>query len=162
MLSRLVGAVPLHVAVLTPGEAVTLLGRLAGPARTAADRQLVESVTPGRYGLHGLLRLYARDQQVPSGTSSPGRTRLPGHGVAVVRADLPRRPAHPGAYFATQEDALDWMERERANLVAAVDQAAEAYAHRDLGVARTAGHHLDRRTGPAGGRRCASSAGCTG
>jgi tetratricopeptide (TPR) repeat protein len=70
--------------------------------------------------------------------------------VAVVRADLPRRPAHPGAYFATQEDALDWMERERANLVAAVDQAAEAYAHRDLGVARTAGHHLDRQTGPAG------------
>ncbi|MFL6071850.1 MAG: BTAD domain-containing putative transcriptional regulator [Mycobacteriales bacterium] len=243
VLSTLDGAVPLHVAVLTPGEAVALLGRLAGPARVAGerssaltvagccgylplavriagarlaarpswpvaeladrlvdtqrrldeleaddlgvrasfqvsfraldpaaaaafallgrpdgpdlgldaaaallgvpspdaervlerlvDRQLVESALPGRYRLHDLLRLYARERPVPSG--GDGLARL--HAEYLARAwrsfELifpgdPRAAAHPGAEFASQEEALDWMERERANLVAAVDQAAAA------------------------------------
>ncbi|MGK3945199.1 BTAD domain-containing putative transcriptional regulator [Streptomyces sp. RP5T] len=101
---------------------------------------LLMELRPGRYSLHDLLRVYAAERVHIEETSqeralaverllnwylhtadatyshiTPRRRRIP----------LEPRPAtcHPLA-FTTHEQALDWCTTERANLVAAVHQAA--------------------------------------
>jgi tetratricopeptide (TPR) repeat protein/transcriptional regulator with XRE-family HTH domain len=115
-------------------QARRLLERLAGA-------HLVEPRGPGRYGLHDLLRAYARQRaerhdgdaerpaalgrllgwyvQAADATNRllyPERLRLP-----VPAAD----PELPEVEFAERAGALAWLEAERANLVAAVQHAAD-------------------------------------
>jgi len=113
----------------------TLLERLV-------DAQLLEAPRPGRYQFHDLVRLYAR-QHATTTHSKPERlaalerlwgfyaatawrTRMvqdPGNQRAAT-ADL--RWAHGGLGLDDIETATRWLETERANLLAAVPQAARA------------------------------------
>lgn len=122
----------------TPEEAERLLESLV-------DAHLLESGSaPGRYRFHDLLRLYAReradaeesegDREAAFGrmfhwyldtTNAAERLLIPG------RRRLPYQPT--GRWdeptFATRGEALLWFEAERANLVAATDQAARLGLH---------------------------------
>jgi DNA-binding SARP family transcriptional activator/Tfp pilus assembly protein PilF len=103
------------------------------------DAQLLETPVPGRYRLHDLLRLYARElasQRYPEPVRAAALTRVLRFYVAsawqtlavlrpgdyrLTRAD--RRWRHGGHEFADQQAALGWLEAERASLLAAVRQA---------------------------------------
>jgi DNA-binding SARP family transcriptional activator len=97
------------------------------------DCQLVESPWPGRYRLHDLLRLLGREL-APADAAIPALTRMLSWYVATAwQAFRLLRPGDPrsagadtsgGMPFATADAALDWLESERANLVAAVQQVA--------------------------------------
>ena len=106
------------------------------------DAALLESPSPWRYRSHDLLRLYAREQ-APS-TYQPDKrvaavTRAYGLYVATAwrafelvrqgnerpsRAN--RRWSTGGLGFSDAAEALDWLETERSNLMAAVRQSAAA------------------------------------
>ena len=112
-------------------------GRPAGEARRVIGRlaraHLVEGTGggAGRWRMHDLLRLYARelsDAEAAADEREQARDRLlvttwnsadaaDGH----LRA-LPGAPAPAG--FAGRDDALAWLDAERPNLVAAVALAA--------------------------------------
>ncbi|MEW1647185.1 BTAD domain-containing putative transcriptional regulator [Streptomyces sp. NPDC091219] len=95
---------------------------------------------PGRYTLHDLLRVYAAER-VHAEETPPERERAVGQLLAWYlhtadaayphitpqRRRIPLEPL-PAACrpleFTTRDQALDWCETERANLVAAVHQAA--------------------------------------
>ncbi|HET8641905.1 MAG TPA: tetratricopeptide repeat protein [Pseudonocardiaceae bacterium] len=97
------------------------------------DAQLLETHRAGRYRFHDLLRLFAGDC---TRTSDDETTRQ----LAVARAlrwyarcadqagqwvlQAARQPPNPR--FACEQDALAWLDAERANLVAAAEQAAAA------------------------------------
>ena len=103
------------------------------------DAHLVQSPAPGRYRLHDLLRLYARE--LASGRQPPpvracALTRVLQFYVAstwqtlavlrpgdyrLARADPRWRDG--GLRFDDQQAALGWLEAERASLLAAVRQA---------------------------------------
>jgi DNA-binding SARP family transcriptional activator/Tfp pilus assembly protein PilF len=103
------------------------------------DAQLLESPAPGRYRLHDLLRLYARElasQHHPEHVRAAALTRALRFYVASAWQTL--AVLRPGDYrlgragerwrkgglkFADQQAALGWLEAERANLLAAVRQA---------------------------------------
>ncbi|GGO59490.1 AfsR/SARP family transcriptional regulator [Streptomyces lasiicapitis] len=103
------------------------------------DLSLLESVAPGRYRYHDLLRLYARGrasaEESPEGRAaalrrlleflvSTVRTSYPG---ALDRAErLGMTATVPGLSFATAEEAGAWLAQEAPCLVAAVRQAAKA------------------------------------
>ena len=106
------------------------------------DAQLLESRQPDRYQFHDLVRLYAR-QHVSGQQHEPERlaalTRLVGFYVATAwqaqtllrpgdRRAAPARPQErAGApQFPDVRSALAWLEAERANLLAAIGQAAAA------------------------------------
>ncbi|WP_434443050.1 BTAD domain-containing putative transcriptional regulator [Lentzea sp. E54] len=135
---------------LAPGEDVTaesaaaLAGLTAYEAgdllETLLDEHLLQQHTPGRYSLHDLLRAYAVEQVMAAEppparalalrrmldwyvhTSWHGAQQLnPQRKLEIGTAD----PAvHPRA-FADRDAALLWCDTERANLVAAVRDAAE-------------------------------------
>jgi DNA-binding SARP family transcriptional activator/tetratricopeptide (TPR) repeat protein len=104
------------------------------------DTQLLETPAPGRYRLHDLLRLYARelaDQHHPEPVRAAALARAIGLYVAsawqtlellrpgdyrLTRADDRWRKG--GLEFADEQAALAWLEAERANLLAAIGQAA--------------------------------------
>jgi tetratricopeptide (TPR) repeat protein len=104
------------------------------------DAQLLETHAPGRYRLHDLLRLYARErarQRHPEPARAAALTRALGFYVATAWQTL--ECLRPGDYrldraddrwrkgglkFADEQAALGWLEAERANLLAAVQQAA--------------------------------------
>lgn len=135
---------------LHPGEDVTaesaaaLAGLTAHEAgdllETLLDEHLLQQHTPGRYGLHDLLRAYAVEQVTaaePPPARALARRRVLDWYVRTsweaVRQLNPQRkldigtadPAvHPGT-FADRDAALLWCDTERANLVAAVRDAAE-------------------------------------
>ena len=105
------------------------------------DTHLLESPEPDRYRMHDLVRLYAAEQAVLE-EDEPARhaavRRLTGWYLATAaRAHrflspqsrpVPVDGVEPGAApleFAAYQEAIDWCERERPNLVAAVLQAAE-------------------------------------
>ena len=104
------------------------------------DAQLLETPSPGRYRFHDLLRLYAREQatrQHSQAARAAALTRAFGLYVASAwRAFALLRPGdyrlaragdrwlEGGLEFADTAAALDWLEAERANLLAAVQQAA--------------------------------------
>jgi DNA-binding SARP family transcriptional activator len=115
-----------------------LLGMDEGAVGRILDRlvdcQLVASPAPGRYRLHDLLRLYGRS--LLDGTDLDALTRLLRWYVATAwQAFRLLRPADPrpatagewaegGMGFPDVERALDWLETERPNLLAAVHQVA--------------------------------------
>ncbi|MGW6276987.1 tetratricopeptide repeat protein [Kribbella sp. NPDC055071] len=102
------------------------------------DIQLLETQSPGRYRLHDLLRLYARElaEQEPEQVRSAALVRVLTFYLATTWQTL--RLLRPGDYrlariagggtggldFADDLAALEWLDTERINLVAAVQQAA--------------------------------------
>lgn len=131
-----------------PELATPVVSRLLDAPEHAAERvlerlvdaQLLETPAPGRYRLHDLLRLYARElacQHHPEPVRAAALTRALGFYVATAWRTL--ELLRPGDYRLTRADdrwrkgglqladnaaALGWLEAEQANLVAAVQQAA--------------------------------------
>jgi DNA-binding SARP family transcriptional activator len=126
--------------------AARLLDQPEEPAERVLERlvdaQLLETPSPGRYRLHDLLRLYAREQAAIR-HSEPERAAALGRALGLYMATawrtmtllrpgdyrLARADAHwtgGGLEFADATAALDWLEAERPNLLAAVQQAATA------------------------------------
>jgi DNA-binding SARP family transcriptional activator/tetratricopeptide (TPR) repeat protein len=107
------------------------------------DANLMDSSAPGRYRFHDLVRLFARERASRQDTE-PDRVAALNRAVrcylTVARhADQMLRPGqtragepHDGhievrnghVEFRTDTEALDWLEAERANLVAATASAA--------------------------------------
>ena len=98
---------------------------------------LLDSAGPGRYRLHDLLRAFAReraaDRYAPSALDGALSRMLSWYAAAVWQTFRRLRPGDhrpamtaldPGPEFADADEALDWLDSERANLLAAVDQAA--------------------------------------
>jgi tetratricopeptide (TPR) repeat protein len=102
------------------------------------DAQLLETRMPGRYRFHDLLRLYARDHAAatyPEAEHAAALTRAFGHYTATAWQTVgllrpgDQRLAHAdhrwrtgGLRFADATAALGWLEAERANLLAAIQQ----------------------------------------
>jgi DNA-binding SARP family transcriptional activator len=106
------------------------------------DVQLLDSPAPGRYRLHDLLRLFAEEraaERYPPAERTAALLRVltyhqdatrealrfvrPGHRHPVLTAGPPVPPEL--LPFHTDREALDWVDVERANLVAAVLQALD-------------------------------------
>jgi tetratricopeptide (TPR) repeat protein len=115
----------------TPAAAGLALERLAGS-------HLLEPRTDGRFGFHDLLRRYARQQADGEPDSRAALQQLLGWYLhTTVAADrllypdklrLPVPAAADGlpvTRFDEPAEALAWLDAERANLVAAVQHAAE-------------------------------------
>ncbi len=116
---------------LTVAEAEAILERLV-------DAQLLETPRPDRYRFHDLLRLFAREraevEEDDLARASALERGLGWYLRAAEQADELLKPVslrasgdderRNGQPFGDQEAALDWLETERANLVAAVGQAA--------------------------------------
>jgi DNA-binding SARP family transcriptional activator/tetratricopeptide (TPR) repeat protein len=99
------------------------------------DTQLLTSLTLGRYYLHDLLRLFAREQLASHETQGERDTAMARalahylatarraaklHNPADPRADGPQDQALP---LDTRPDALTWLEAERLNILAVARQA---------------------------------------
>ena len=142
---RLLGLVagPDHIAL---PAAAALLG--LGEARAElvlealVDTHLLDAPEPDRYRMHDLVRLYAAERaaaEEDDAARADAARRLIGwytaSAAAAHRVLSPQSravpldgigpPSCPAMAFADHAEALDWCERERANLVAAVLQAAE-------------------------------------
>jgi tetratricopeptide (TPR) repeat protein/transcriptional regulator with XRE-family HTH domain len=101
---------------------------------------LLQACGPGRYGMHDLLRAYAREQAIARDTGGHGDralTRLFDYYLAAAAAAMdvllpaeaqrrPRVTARPAVLPSVpgEADALAWLDRERANLVATVVHCA--------------------------------------
>jgi DNA-binding SARP family transcriptional activator/tetratricopeptide (TPR) repeat protein len=101
------------------------------------DANLLESRAPGRYRFHDLVRLFACER---ASCDDPLRDRVAALGrslrwylAATGQADRLLRPGRPhvadeplAAHVELRDrvEALNWLETEQANLVAAVKQAA--------------------------------------
>ena len=104
------------------------------------DAQLLQAPAPDRYRFHDLLRAYAAERAVaeePADLRDAAVRRILAwylHTVAAVaqivspyryRVPLPDAgTAGPPLTFTSLDQALDWCEMERANLLAATRQAA--------------------------------------
>jgi hypothetical protein len=104
------------------------------------DTQLLETPSPGRYRMHDLVRLYARElaaRRHPEPDRTAALTRALGFYTATTWGTLAllrpgdfrltridERWSAGGAEFADDQWALRWLEAERDNLLAAVRQAA--------------------------------------
>jgi DNA-binding SARP family transcriptional activator/Tfp pilus assembly protein PilF len=131
--------------------AAALVGRpepqVAAALEILVDAHLLESPTPDRYQFHDLLRDYAaeraRADEPPQVTADALRRLLSWYlrtadAAAAVVAPYLDRPGpgpddggHPAMAFANADQALDWCEQERANFVAATNQAA-SLGHHDI------------------------------
>ncbi|MFE6449432.1 ATP-binding protein [Nocardiopsis dassonvillei] len=130
------------------GAAAALTGNPQAEARRLLDRltraNLVERPREERYRLHDLVRLYAvervRAEEGPeaSGEAVGRVARWYTHAAArAQRVEHPNFPVVPGdgqpeemPEFGSVQDALNWFETERANLVAVV-RAALDHGHHD-------------------------------
>jgi DNA-binding SARP family transcriptional activator len=109
------------------------------------DARLLETVAPRRYRFHDLVRLFARERAAEEDSQTERaaalRRALDWYLTAARQADLLLRPGRRaaedhaegdveggGPMFADRRAALTWLEVERANLVAAVTQAAAGAA----------------------------------
>ena len=129
--------------------AAALIGEPEGPVADAleglVDAHLLESPAPDRYRLHDLLHAYAAERaqadEPPQAIEDAVHRLLRWYlhtadaAASVVAPYLDRVPlelAEPGTEplaFTTAEQALDWCEQERAQLVAATRQAASLGLH---------------------------------
>ena len=99
---------------------------------------MIQPTGPSRYGLHDLLRGYARELAASQQDATDQRTALTGMfdyylqtAIIAAEAAFPAdtRPALPtracsGPEFATEQDALAWLNAERDDLVAVTVHAA--------------------------------------
>jgi DNA-binding SARP family transcriptional activator/tetratricopeptide (TPR) repeat protein len=143
-LFRLLGLVP-GLDVTVPAAAV-LAGTDAAQAQRLLDSlvraHLVTAGRSGRYTLHDLLRLYAREQ-VAAATDGLGQAEAAGrlYDFYLYTLDAAARMLYPRAVrlpvdvpeghprlvgFPDQAAAVEWVDAELANLVAAIRYAAAA------------------------------------
>jgi DNA-binding SARP family transcriptional activator len=141
------GAFPLLAVLDGADVGVAVAARLFDLPEVAAeaalerlvDARLLDSPAPGRYRLHDLLRLFAReraDDEYPPARRTAALVRaLTWYRAVACRTLALLRPGHQhpvlasgdtGAAmsFETADGALDWLEIERVNLVAAIGQAS--------------------------------------
>jgi DNA-binding SARP family transcriptional activator/tetratricopeptide (TPR) repeat protein len=124
--------------------AAALTGTTAGQARRVLGRlhraSLLQETGPGRYGMHDLLRAYAREQAAArdtDGCCQQALTRLFDYYRATAGAAMdtlapaeahlrPRIPPSATARptMAGDAEARGWLDRERANLAAVVTHCA--------------------------------------
>jgi DNA-binding SARP family transcriptional activator/tetratricopeptide (TPR) repeat protein/DNA-binding XRE family transcriptional regulator len=121
-----------------PEQVAKWLGRLV-------DVHLLEQRGAGRYGLHDLLRLYAQERSEHEDSTRERAAALerlldwylcaadraaallyPG----MLRLPLPAIESAPTVEFGTSAEAVAWLDTELANLIAAVQHAAEHGPHR--------------------------------
>ncbi|MET7335316.1 tetratricopeptide repeat protein, partial [Nonomuraea sp. NPDC005650] len=125
----------------TPAATAALADRPEHTAEATLDRlldaRLLESAGPGRYRMHDLVRLYAREQAddlVQDSDRAAATRRALHHYLATTRtASLlldPTSPIvrnlradQPGLRLSTPQEAIDWIEVERDNLIAVARQA---------------------------------------
>lgn len=104
------------------------------------DAQLIDSPAPGRYRLHDLLRLFARDQAyaLESAKDRDSAVRRTLHcylatGITAAlvqtpeswrREFLPETLRHPGQPLADESEAGAWLAAESLNILAVARQAA--------------------------------------
>lgn len=109
------------------------------------DTHLLDSPEPDRYRMHDLVRLYAAEQAAAQEDPAARRAavgRLTGWYLATAAQShlhlSPQSrpvpvdgiaPSEPPLAFATYQQAMDWCEKERPNLVATVLQAEEYGCH---------------------------------
>jgi tetratricopeptide (TPR) repeat protein len=121
------------LAGITPGQARPVLGQLHRAS-------LLQASGSGRYGMHDLLRAYAREQAAArdtGGQCDQALTRLFDYYLAAAAAAMDvlypveahRRPRIAGTAAAVpampgEADARAWLDRERANLAAVVAHCA--------------------------------------
>jgi DNA-binding SARP family transcriptional activator/tetratricopeptide (TPR) repeat protein len=124
--------------------AAALLGQpednVADALEVLVDAQLLQAPAPDRYRFHDLLRAYAAERALAE-ESAPDRAAATArvlnwylYSVAAMarvlsphREPVPLEPAGDGwkpLSFSAVDEALDWCELERGNLVAAAEQAA--------------------------------------
>src|SRR5215831_16704533 len=126
---------PSAIAALT----ATTAGRAGHLLEVLARAHLVQPTGPGRYGLHDLLRAYAAELAATEDSEQARRAALTGlfdYYLAAataamdvlapadkhrLRVPAPARPVPP---LPIPDTAQDWLDAERANLVAATDLAA--------------------------------------
>jgi DNA-binding SARP family transcriptional activator/tetratricopeptide (TPR) repeat protein len=134
---------------LDPYVAGRLLDRLTGA-------HLIEESRPGRYAFHDLLRQYAAEHNPPADRDT-ALTRLYGRYVDLARSAAALLYPHmlllphpePESGHAHAAAALTWLESERANLVQAVEAAAQRGPRRPgwiLADALRGAFHLSRHT----------------
>jgi DNA-binding SARP family transcriptional activator len=118
----------------TPAQARRLLSQLSRAS-------LIQAAGPGRYGLHDLLRSFAREQLArlaPVEEQEAALTRLFDYYRAAAAAamdvlfpaEAELRPHVPAAAavipgMPAEADALAWLNRERTNLIAAAVHGAD-------------------------------------
>jgi DNA-binding SARP family transcriptional activator/Tfp pilus assembly protein PilF len=131
-----------------PEAGVPVAARLLDVAEDAAERilerlvdaHLLETPAPGRYRMHDLLRLYAREHAARHHSDAERAAALTRafhfyvattwHTLSLLRpgdrrlALVDHRWSKGGLELADDQAALAWLEAERANLLAAVRQAA--------------------------------------
>ena len=117
----------------------------ANALETLVDTHLLESTGPDRYKLHDLLRVYASER---AAADLPGPERAAATGrllrwylrtvdaaataVSPHRYNVPLDGAEQGApplRFSTGDEALQWYDSERVNVVAATRQASASGLH---------------------------------
>ncbi|MEU7861614.1 BTAD domain-containing putative transcriptional regulator [Nonomuraea sp. NPDC049141] len=125
----------------TPAATAALADRPERTVEAALDRlldaRLLESAGLGRYRMHDLVRLYAREQAddiVQESDRVAVTRRALHHYLATARtASLLLNPTphvrnlradQPGLRLDTPQEAIDWIELERDNLIAVARQAA--------------------------------------
>ena len=139
-----------HGPSISSAAAAALFGILEYPAADAleilVDAHLLESKAPDRYQFHDLLRVYsseraAADLPAPDREAAIRRllTWYMRTADAAATAVLPYRynmplggaddAGQPPPSFTGAEDALDWYDSERANVVAATRQASACGMH---------------------------------
>ncbi|MBB6551909.1 AfsR/SARP family transcriptional regulator [Nonomuraea rubra] len=145
----------------TPAATAALAGWPEQRAEAALERlldaRLLEPAGSRGYQFHDLVRLYAREQELPGEERAAAVRRALHHYLATaVRAeclvsgrtgDYDDFPAEqPGEELATVAAANEWVEHERDNLLAAIRQAAGDSADRTAAVLANATQWLfDRR-----------------
>jgi DNA-binding SARP family transcriptional activator/TolA-binding protein len=154
---------------LHPGEdldvdaAAALTGTTAGQARQVLGRlhraSLVEASGPGRYGMHDLLRAYARELAAARDADGWCHQALTGLfdyylSAAAAAMDIlypaeahlrPRIPSSAAVLPAMpgEADARAWLDRERPNLVAVVAHCAgHGWSRHVTGLAGTLFRYL--------------------
>jgi DNA-binding SARP family transcriptional activator/Flp pilus assembly protein TadD len=147
-----------------PYAVAALAGTTAGQARRMlgllARAHLIQTTGPGRYGMHDLLRAYARELAAGHDGEAGQRTALTRlfdhylHGAAAAMDTLhpaerhrrPRiiRPATPVPPVSDHAGSLAWLEAELASLVAvAVYTAEHDWPTHATRLATTLFRHLD-------------------
>jgi DNA-binding SARP family transcriptional activator/tetratricopeptide (TPR) repeat protein len=114
----------------------------ARPVDELADAHLIQSAGPGRYGFHDLLRVYATERAAAEESAPALRAAMRRlvtwylhtaiaavHAITPRRSNLPQPPPRGSCRplsFRTRQAALDWLDSEHQNLVAATTAAARA------------------------------------
>lgn len=135
----------LDVHTVTPGIAAALMDdddQAAGAALDGLEAaRLIEQTTIGRYGMHDLLRLYARELAAPDGNQVGRAAHRYLATVLNCRQLLVPGPTplmdgfavhDEGLAFADRGTAIAWLDDESDNLIAVIQQLLAVPEHYDL------------------------------